>query len=371
MAQRLLARSDSPQPLAPADLDDLVALEGQSGLVWLDVETGDPDELDRLGQQFGFDPSAIEDILDIEQLPKYDDYGDHLFVVLHALTAAGDRVDTREVDIFVREGLLVTVHAEPILGINWLWEAVQSHPHLAEKGADELFGHLAEVIGRRYFEIANVIEQRIDELAEAALAADSSVLGEIQVLRREEATVRTMLRPQRLVISELRIRNRSVIGEQAVGLLDDAYDIHNQVVESLGVARGLLNDTLDSYRGASAERQANATTVLAVYSAILLPLSLIASWYGMNVQGLPAADRNYGWQIVTLGMLLLALASCAVFVKIGLIRLYGGRTSRIGRGLAAAARAPVKPIIMLRDGRTARSTGSEASAKGDGSRRSQ
>lgn len=340
------------QPLAAVDLDQLDTLrqrENDGSLLWLDVTSSDPVELDLLGERFGFDPASIEDILDVEQLPKYDDYDDHLFVVLHALTAEGDRVDTREVDIFVADGLLVTVHAEPIVGIEWLWGAVQSHAHLAEKGADEVFGHLAEVIGRRYFEIVNAIEERIDDLADAALAAGPNVLPETQILRREEATVRKMLRPQRLVISELRIRNRSVIGVEAVRLLDDAFDIHNQVVESLAAARGLLADTLDTYRGASQERQANATTVLAVYSAVLLPLSLIAGWYGMNVRGLPAAESSWAWQTVTATMVAIALASISVFVKIGLIRLpRGGEPSRLSRALVSAARAPVRPITMLR-----------------------
>lgn len=327
------------------ELDDMFDL-GQ--LLWLDVISTDPDELDALGERFDFDPSAIEDILDIEQLPKFEEFEDHVFVVIHGLTTEGDRVDTREVDCFIGRNLLVTVHADPVVGVDWLWDAVQRHDHLSGDSADELFGQLAEVIGRRYIEIANELERRIDGLAEAALDADPSVLSEVQLLRREEATVRKMLRPQLLVIRDLRKRNMNTMGQEAANLLGDAYDVHRQVVESLASTRGLLADTLDTYRGASADQQARATTLLAVYSALLLPLTLITGWYGMNVRGLPAAERPHSWWIVTLVMLAIVLVSTIVFVQIGLIRLPGARRARVSAGLAATAKAPVKPFTMLR-----------------------
>lgn len=338
----------APVELPGLAIDDLDAVRSANTLVWIDIPSVRADELDALGAVFGFDREAIEDILDVEQLPKYADYGDHVFVILHALTAAGDRVDTIELDVFIAEGLLVTVHSTPIVGIDWMWSAAQSHAHLSEQGADELFGHLAEVIGRRYFEIVHALEIRIDGLAEAALGAQRIVLLETQILRREEATLRQMLHPQRLALAELRTHNRSVIGGEAIRHVDDAYDVHNQVVEALSAARGLLSDVLDTYRGAAAERQANATTVLAVYSAVLLPLTLVVGWYGMNVRDLPAADESWGWELVTAVMVVFALASIAVFTRAGLIRLPRARDSRLGRGLASAARLPGKPDEMVR-----------------------
>lgn len=349
MSYRLVARDLPGQTLIPCPVETLEDHHQTGSLVWLDCQITAPDELDSLGERMNFDPAAIEDILDIEQLPKFDDYGDHVFVVLHALTAEGDRVDTIELDCFIADRLLVTVHAEPIPSIDWLWDAVQAHSHLATRGADELFGELAEVVGRRYFEVVNAIEARIDEVADLALSAHPSVLGEIQVLRREEATVRRMLRPQLRVISDLRGTNRRVISSAGVDQLGDAYDVHNQLVESLAAARGLLTDALDTYRGASSERQANATTILAVYSAVLLPLSLIASWYGMNVRDLPASGARWGWLAVTIGMAVLAAISIAIFVRVGLIR--SPRRRERSEGLAGVARGPVRGLEILRRNR--------------------
>ncbi|MGH1491379.1 MAG: magnesium transporter CorA family protein [Acidimicrobiales bacterium] len=356
MSHRILVRGPDESRLRPRHHEELDDQLTTGAFVWLDIDRRDAEELDELGERFGFDPAAIEDVLDVEQLPKFDNYGDHLFVVLHALTTDEDRLDTHEVDCFLKSNLLVTVRTEQIAGLEWLWNAVQAHPHMAEHGSDELFAQLAEVIGRRYIEVINAVESRVDALADAALSAEPNVLAEVQVLRREEATVRRVLRPQRLVIAALRSNTGGFFTGESIKLLTDAYDVHNLVVESLESTRGLLTDTLDTYRGASAERQAHAATMLTVYAAILLPLTLITGWYGMNVSNLPGSESRWGWSVVTGLMMLFAVVSWLIFVKVGMVRRPRlTAPSRLTSGLADVARAPVKPFTMLRRSQRPRS----------------
>ncbi len=346
---RVLVRGTGDPCLRPGTFDQLDRELASGAFVWLDIEGREAETLDLLSERFGFDPAAIEDVLDVEQLPKFDDYGDHLFVVLHALTAEADRLDTHEVDCFVTPKMLVTVRAAEVVGLSWLWDAVQAHPHLAEHGADEIFAQLAEVMGRRYIEVITAIETRVDSLVDDALGADPNVLAQVQVLRREEATVRRVLGPQRLVIASLRSNGKSHLGAESIRLLTDAYDVHNLVVQSLESTRSLLTDTLDTYRGASAERQARAATVLTVYAAIMLPLTLITGWYGMNVEDLPGSDSARGWIVVTIIMVSFAVGSWVVFVRAGLVGTPRMRTGRrLAGGLADVARAPVRPFTMLR-----------------------
>lgn len=348
MSSRLLARGPDEPRLRPRHIDELDSHRKAGSLLWLDVETRDPDVVDELGQRFGFDPAAIEDVLDVEQLPKFDTYPGHLFVVLHSLVTAGDRIDTHEIDCFVGPDLLVTVREQPLVGVDWLWDAVQNYPHLAEHGPDELFAQLAEVVGRRYLEVIAQFELRVDALGDRALDADSQVLGEIQLLRREEVTIRKVLNPQRTVLAALRSNPVPRLTSDSKAILTDAYDVHNVVVESLATARSLLTDTLDTYRGASAERQASATTVLTVYAAIVLPLSLITSWYGMNMNNLPAADQSWGWPVVTGAMVAVVVISWVLFVRAGIVRRPRLRDDLdLRSSLLTAAKAPVQPFTML------------------------
>ena len=116
MPFRLLVRSPGDSGLRPVskpnDLDEVERHLAGGAFLWLDMAERDPELLDELGERFNFDPAAIEDVLDVELLPKFDNYGDHMFVALHALTVDGDRLDTHEVDCFLTKQLLVTVHSE-------------------------------------------------------------------------------------------------------------------------------------------------------------------------------------------------------------------------------------------------------------------
>lgn len=317
------------------------------GRVWIDRVIGAEDSLADLMRDHDLAPAAIEDVLDVEQLPKFETGGGHLFVVLHSLSHDGDRVDTAEVDCFVDDKVLLTLRRETVLGLDWLWGEVERSPQLAEGGPAEVFGHLCEAVGRRYLAVADELERRVDSLGEAALTADPHVLGEIQILRREEATVRTMLTPQMRMLSQLSRLPGDHLNEPAQRQLVDAYDVHSQVVASLAMSRQLLSDTLDTYRGAVAEGQGRAANLLTVYAAIVLPMTLIAGWYGMNTADLPAASRPWGWIVVTAVMAVVGVVSWLYFARLGLV----GRprlVKPIGKGLAAAARAPMKPVTMLR-----------------------
>ncbi len=322
--------------------------EVPEGTVWLDIQWSDDSDLDVLGTVFHFDQAAKEDVVDVEHLPKLNEYDDHIFVVLHALTHDGHQVDTIEVDCFVTGNVLVTVHRQEVLAINWLWENAEKYAHLSNEGSQELFGHLIEAIGRRYLEVSLQFERQVDHLGEQALQGDASVISEVQDLRRAEATIRAMLRPQRLVIGELLRLRKILVGNDANRQLTDAYDIHNQVVGALETIRSLLTDTLDTYRGSVAERQARAATILTIYAAIVLPMTLIAGWYGMNTENLPAASEPWGWIVVTAVMVAVGLVSWVAFQRMGLVAR--ARTKRRRPvDLASAALAPLRRSVMLDD----------------------
>jgi len=295
-------------------------LDAGQDFIWLDCQAGSSKMVKALERRFQLDPEAVEDVLDIELLPKVEHLGDERFVVLHSLDRTGDRLDTNEVDCFVSPQRLITVHADRVPAIETLWKRSKTKSRLRADG-EELFAHLAEFIGRRYLSVIADFDQRIDGLAEPALAGESWVLGEVQQLRREEATVRTMLKPQALVLAELRAESMEGMGDQARILLGDADDVHRQVVDSLGTSRQLLAYALETYRGAAAERQANATVLLSVYASIMLPLSLIAGFYGMNTEGLPGASQPWGWVAITVVMLMVATATLGVFARLGLLTI--------------------------------------------------
>lgn len=333
-----------------ADPEDFDELAGRAPLVWLDLTAPDPATVSSVVDRLGADPLVVDDVLDdLELLPKVDDYDDHVFVVLHSLASTADRVDTVEINCIVAAGALVTIAHDEVVSLDWMWRTASRQGGLADTGSAGLLAGLAEVAARRFLGVLNELELRVDQLADRALEGDSGVLPEIRVLRGEEMTLRRVLRPQRQMLTRLR-GDTIALPEEAKRRFSDAEDVHVQLVESILASRMLMSDVVDTYRSAMAEEQAEAAKLLAVFAAILLPLSLVVGFFGMNFEDLPGLRRDHGWVWVTAAMIVAAVVTWVEFARRGFVR--GPRVREaprtIVRGLASAAKLPAVPLSMLR-----------------------
>jgi magnesium transporter len=339
MATRILR---SPGDGTTAVLSDVPGGEIDQGWVWIDisVDSGDAEELEEIATGLQLDALAVRDAVTDVDLAKVDDFGHHLLVVLHGLR--DDRVETYELDCFLTETYLVTVHTERSPAVDAFWEQVQTNEHLAASSVDELVGCLADVLTRRLMTVVEAFDRRIDELTGAALEADPDFLIEMTAVRVDLAEVRQVIQPQREALDVLRRSSSPLLSEAGRRRFSDVFDVAMRTAHELDAARSALAETLDAYRGAEAKEATNVTKVLTVYAAIMFPLTLLVGFFGMNFGNLPGLQTEWGWVVVTAAMLVIALISVGVFVALGWIRRPSGRKAgaTLGRGLVEAAKAP-------------------------------
>ena len=314
----------------------------ERGWDWVDVvvDSEDTASLDELTARLQLDALAVRDAVNDVDLAKVDDFGHHLLVVLHGLR--GDRVETYELDCFLTDRYLVTVHVERSPAVDALWNEIEASERLATASVDELIGYLADVLTRRLLSVTATFDTRIDELVDQALEADSDFLEEMTAVRVDLAAVRRVVHPQREALDLLRRSQSPLVGNLGRRRLSDAFDVAMRAAHELDAARSALAETLDAYRGAEAREATNVTTVLTVYAAIMFPLTLIVGFFGMNFANLPGLRNESGWVIVTVVMAVIAVLSLGVFVALGWIRRPSGRRAgaTLGRGLVEAAKAP-------------------------------
>ncbi len=330
------------EPSEPGRLPDLI---GRDGWVWVDVRDEDTEELTAIGELLGLDPLAVEDATIDTHFPKVDDYGTHVFVVLHGLSERDGRLETGELDAFVGEPYLVTVHRGESPAIEW---AVSGDVPFAPT-PDLMLARIAETSARRFLPLLDAIDDEIDALEERAVAGDGTVVPEIQALRRDAVRVRRTIGPQREVLAALSRAFSPVVGERAQAQFASVYDHHLRVVESLDGARALLAATLDTYRGAVAERMNEVMKVLAVYAAILLPLSVLAGIYGMNFVNMPELQWRFGYFLLLGIMAAVTLGQWVYFARRGFIGAFKfARVPRaVGRGLVRLAQLPVDAAVTI------------------------
>ncbi len=316
------------------------------GWVWVDVTADEADaaHLLDLAERFGLDRLAVRDSIDDLDMPKFDDFGHHVLAVLHGLR--DDRVATYEVDCFLTEQHLITIHRVASPALDALWQQVQERTEVAETSIDVVMALLADGLTRRLLRVLEAFDDRVEDLTDNALRADPDLLEDLTVVRTDLAAVRRVVHPQREMLDLLRHSSSSLITDAGRRRFSDVFDVASRAAAGLDEARSALAETLDAYRGAEARQATEVTKVLTVYAAIMLPLSLIAGIFGMNFVNLPLLERRWGWLVVTSVMFVVAAASLGVFISLGWVRRPTGRgTGRtLGRGLLEATRTPVQLV---------------------------
>lgn len=336
-----------------ADADGVVSVGADvphdvptGGWLWLDVTAlpDDADELLRLTTPFGLDRIAIRDAVTDVDTPKLDDFGHHLLIVLHGLRR--DVVDTYEVDCFLGERLLVTVHEAASAPIEALRDQFCGRPELAASAVDEVLALLADALTRRLLSVLDAFDERVEDLTARALQAHPDLLEDLTAVRTDLAAVRRVVHPQRETLDVLRHSTSPLVSDAGRRRFSDVFDVAARAAAGLDEARSALAETLDAYRGAEARQATEVTKVLTVYAAIMLPLSLVVGFFGMNFEQMPWLERRWGWWMASGVMVAIALISLGMFISLGWVRRPSGRRTgqTLGRGLVEATRAPVQLV---------------------------
>lgn len=302
------------------------------------------DALAVFARELRLDPLAVADSIGDSDQPKVDDFGHHLLVVVHDLR--DDRVETYEVDCFLTADHLLTVHSDASPSIEALWRRVQQSKEITQGGPDELLARLADVCTRRLLTVVDAYDDSVEELTTKALTAHPDLLGDLTALRRDLARVRRAVLPQREMLDLLRRTESELVSNAGRRRFSDVFDVAERVAHGLDAARSALSETLEAYRGAEAKHATEVSKVLTVYAAVVLPLSLVAGFFGMNHTNLPTVDSRWGWLAVLIAMVVIAVVSLGMFVALGWIRPPSGRRAgaALGKGLIEAAKTPVQLV---------------------------
>ena len=298
-----------------------------SGWVWCDVTAtaADLPAVLELTDRFGLDRLAVRDAVVDVDLPKVDDFVGHLLIVLHGLRS--DRVATYEVHCLVGERSLVTIHDGVSPAIDTMWSRLGQTSDKPEWTVDELVALLADLLTRRLVGVLDAFDDRIEELTLRALGADRSLLEDLSAVRTDVAAVRRIVHSQREVLDLLRRSPFAHVGPSGRRRFSDAFDVANRAAAGLEEARSALAETLDAYRGAEARKATEITRVLTIYAAIMLPLTLVTGFFGMNFVELPGLNSRWGWILTTGLMVAIAVISLGMFVSLGWMSRPSGRRS--------------------------------------------
>jgi len=281
------------------------------GAVWIDIE-GYGAQHEQLLASWGFHPLAIEDTFTLEHQPKVEEYAGHLFLIVRGLDfnprqGRRDQLSTLKLAAFLSPGRLVTVHRAPLKSVEVVRQRVEEKGRALPGGAPQLLWSLCDEMMDLYFPVVDDIAAEIEELEAGVVESpEHHHLERVLALRRKLSTLRRAMLPHRQVFNHL-ANSRGVYFDETAALnFRDTLDNVLRLADALDQLRDLLVNVKDTYLSVLSQRTNEIMRVLTVFSAIVLPLSLVAGIYGMNFDNMPELHSRWGYFAVLAAMAALA-----------------------------------------------------------------
>jgi magnesium transporter len=291
------------------------------GLRWINIERPRPIDRAWLEEHFDFHPLDYEDVFSRNQRPKVDEYDDYLFVVLHfpKYDKQVGRLNAAELDVFVGPGYVITLPNEQLDPVEYLFERCRASEEVRDalftRGAGYLLYRIVDSCVDASFPMLRKIGNKLEDLEEDIFEGRSAdIVRDISNAKQEIINFRKIVRPQRAALRDLD-RTRRYVPEDLEVYFDDIVDASERIWDMLENFKEVVEGLEDSNEAVLSHRLNDVLRVLTAFSVLFLPLTLIASIWGMNV-GVPG-ERSITAFWIIIGVM--------VAILVGLIGLFRRR----------------------------------------------
>src|SRR3954452_16111136 len=302
------ARRGLEAPRAPEREDPRVEIVEAPGLRWYNIERPRPADRAWLEERFEFHPLDYEDVFSRNQRPKVDEYEDYLFIVLHfpRFDKTVSRLNAAELDLFVGPDFLITLPNEPLQPLGYLFERCRTNEELREqlfsKGPGYLLYKIVDDLVDSSFPMLRKMGNKLERIEEDIFEGRSAeVVRDISNVKQEIINFRKIIRPQRAALRDLERTKQRYIADDLDIYFDDIVDASERVWDMLENYKEVVEALESTNESAISHRVNEILQVLTLFSVLLLPLTLVASIFGMNVR-VPGEQRIEAFWIIIVAM---------------------------------------------------------------------
>ncbi|MFM7351767.1 MAG: magnesium/cobalt transporter CorA [Microcystis aeruginosa] len=285
---------------------------GTNTVSWMDIQgLGSETVLKQVGEIFNLHPLLLEDVVNVPQRPKLEDYNNQLLVISQMVRLKEDEsgFDTEQVSFVLGKRYLLSFQEEELQDC---FEIVRdrirtSQGRVRKSGADYLTYLLLDTIIDGYFPVVEHYEDRIEALEDMIISnPDRDTMQEIYDVRRELLALRRLIWPMRNVLHLLMRDHHGIISDEVQIYFRDSYDHVIQILEIIEAYRELAASLMDVYMSTMGNKLNEIMKFLTVISTIFIPLTFIVGVYGMNFENMPELKGEWSYFMVWLVMLAVA-----------------------------------------------------------------
>lgn len=263
------------------------ALSKKQGVLWVDlIQTPYGESEQILLDLFGFHPLAVSDALDEIHVPRVDDWGDYLYLVLHNIRfdpLDDEPLKTDELDVFLGKHFLVTYQNIAIPIVERVRNLLERDSRFLQRGADHLFYKLADDLIADTMPVVDQMDDEIDTLEDRMFqSTNQELLERIFTLKRSLLHMRRILMPQRELFNKLARGDDHVIDPQERVFFRDIYDHLVRLYDISESLRDLIGGVLETYLSVINNRMNDVMKTLTIITTLFMPISFLTGFFGMN-----------------------------------------------------------------------------------------
>jgi magnesium transporter len=296
-----------------AESVDPAWLRPDSGVIlWVNLADPSPDEARILSDVFKFHELAIEDALSELHHPKIESYEQYIYLVLHGIDfhESQHRFATQEVDFFLGPNYLVSVHSDPSRSIERLQQLCMRNEHVIAEGASSLLHRIVDQMVDNYRPEVEKLSDNLEKLEEEVFESpDGQLIRRVLALKRDVASLRRVVLPQRDVVGRLARREFQVVSDQVTYRFRDVYDHLVRMADEAMFYQDRITSILDVHLSNVSNRLNQVVKVLTVIATIFMPLTVLTGAFGMNVTlpAMPGGPAAQFWWIMAIMVLCVAV----------------------------------------------------------------
>lgn len=290
-------------------------LEHEDRVVWVALKDPSIQELAAVQTAFGLHPLAVEDACLGHQLPKVEEYGDSLFVVLHTVEANGEEIVTGELAVFVGPRYVVSVRSRAERGFADVRARCEREPNLLRIGPAFILYTLMDAVVDRYFPVIVSLEAELEK-AEERIFAGAPVRANVEALytlKQKMGALQHAVRPLQEAVGKLHGGRVPALCFRAQDYFRDVNDHLVRINSSLDNLRDMVGTAMGVNLSLISLQESENTKRLASYGALVAVPTMVAGVYGMNFAHMPELQWSYGYPLAIATM---ALVDAYLFVRL-------------------------------------------------------
>jgi len=288
-------------------------------ITWINIDgVHDLEAVEKIGKHFDLHPLILEDIVNTQQRPKLEDFGNYIFVVLKMLYYDEEKneLEAEQVSLIFGSNFVISFQERVGHIFEPLRERIRKGKGRVRKsGADYLAYALIDSIVDNYFVILEQLGEVIEDTEqELATNPAQETLQSIRVFKKEIIFLRKSVWPLRELVNSLERGESSLINESTGIYLRDVFDHTIQIIDTVESYRDMLSGMLDVYLSSISNKMNEVMKVLTIFAAIFIPLTFIAGLYGMNFKFMPELEWYWGY-FAALGFMAFVGISLVIYFR--------------------------------------------------------